>query len=177
MKSDLLSIRATEPEDLGAMFLFENNMDVWLYSETTRPYSKFTLSEYLKNAHDDIYTSKQLRLIIEKNELDGTRKVIGFIDLYDFDPTHRRAGIGILIGDENERRKGFATDALKLLISYAFETLNLHQLYCMVEESNKHSIRLFNKAGFTESGRLNEWLLHKGTWHPVLMMQLISRIS
>lgn len=175
MKSGNIALRAAEPSDLGIMYVFENNMDVWLYSETTRPYSSYTLSEYIKTAHDDIYATKQLRLVIELTDSDGVRKVIGFVDIYDFDPTHRRAGVGILIGDKDEREKGYATISLNMVIQYAFQVLNLRQLYCFIEESNINSIKLFSHSGFKTCGQLEDWLLSVGTWKSVKMMQLISR--
>lgn len=177
MRSGAISLRAPEPSDLGIMYLFENNMEVWLYSETSRPYSSYTIAEYIKTAHDDIYATKQLRLVIDLSDADGFKKVIGFIDIYDFDPTHRRAGVGILIGDEEERKKGYASIALQLVIQYAFQVLNLHQLYCLIEQANDHSIRLFTHAGFKDAGLLKDWLLTEGKWQHVMMMQLVSGIG
>jgi len=177
MKSDEILLRAPEPDDLGVMYLFENNTDVWIYSETNRPYSKFTLAEYIKTAHDDIYTARQLRFVIEKRSVDGSSKTIGFVDLYDFDPQHRRAGVGILIGDESERRRGFALATLKMLNDYAFNTLHIHQLYCIIENSNISSISLFQKAGYVKSCVLKDWILRKGEWQPATMMQLISPVG
>ena len=174
MQVGTISLRAPEPADLAIMYLFENNTDVWLYSETTRPYSRYTLEEYIKTAHDDIYTTKQLRFVIEKKERGVPSKAIGFVDLYDFDPTYWRVGIGILIGDEGERRKGYATTAIQLIKVYGFQTLNLHQLYCMVEESNKKSIALFERSGFNNAGMFRDWLLNNGTWQHVVFMQHFS---
>jgi len=174
MRSGNINLRAPEPGDLGLMYLYENNTDIWLYSETSRPFSKYTLEEYIKTAHDDIYATRQLRFVIEMAG-DKQNKAIGFVDLYDFDPMHRRAGVGILIGDETERRKGYAGAALKLLAEYAFQTLNLHQLYCLIESSHQHSLKLFSNAGFGKSAELTDWLLKKGSWCPVVMMQLIAK--
>lgn len=176
MQTGTIILRAPEPSDLGVMYAFENNTDVWLYSETTRPFSKYTLEEYIKTAHDDIYTTKQLRFVIEKKERGMTPKAIGFVDLYDFDPTHKRAGVGILIGDENERRKGYAASSIQLLIHYAFQTLHLHQLYCLVQDSNHMSIALFEKSGFKQTAVFKDWLFNNGKWHPVIFMQLFSAI-
>jgi diamine N-acetyltransferase len=174
MKTNDISLRAPEPDDLGIMYLFENNTDVWLYSETSRPYSKYTLAEYIKTAHDDIYTTRQLRFVIEKNNIPGASKAIGFVDLYDFDPLHRRAGVGILIGDESERKKGYASQALHLIAEYAFGVLNLHQLFCIIESSNDGSMHLFKKAGYRQAAKLDDWLLQKGEWRSAVMMQHFS---
>lgn len=98
---------------------------------------------------------------------------IGSIDLFDFDPFHKRAGIGILI-DEPFRRKGFALEALSLLTEYCFHTLNLHQIYCTIGDDNSESIKLFAKAGFVQCGIKKEWLCRNGSWTDELIFQLIN---
>lgn len=153
-------LRALEPEDLEFIYQVENDERVWEVSATQTPYSKFLIKQYLENAHQDIYEAKQLRLAIctTKNE------VIGLIDLYDFNPTHRRAGVGILILDEVERGKGYGTEALKLLIKYGKTHLHLHQMHAAIAEDNKISEDLFLKAGFKFIGQRKDWTIVNGTF-------------
>ena len=98
---------------------------------------------------------------------------IGTIDLFDFDPHNQRAGIGILI-QEKYRQKGFAAEALDLLLRYCFETLNLHQLYCNIAKFNTASINLFQQAGFEIKGEKKEWLLIDQKWVDEYFLQLIK---
>ena len=123
-----IRLRALEPEDLSFLFETENNEAFWEVSHTQTPFSKFVLKKYLENAHLDIYEAKQLRLIIEENT---SKKQVGAIDLFDFNPQHKRAGIGILIHTKHQQN-GFASEALQLLIDYCFSYLNLHQLYANI---------------------------------------------
>lgn len=74
------------------------------------------------------------------------------IDIFDFDFHNKRAGIGILIKNSKYRHKGYGTEALKLLLDYCFEHLNLHQLYCNISEDNEASIKLFKHHEFEEIG-------------------------
>ena len=83
MQDENILIRALEPEDLEYLYKWENDMDLWDVSDTLTPFSHFTLKKYIENAHVDIYTSKQLRLMITRVD---TQEPIGLIDLYDFDP-------------------------------------------------------------------------------------------
>ena len=93
LSGEKVSLRALEPSDLDLIYSWENNPDVWEISHTLVPFSKFVLTQYLKTQHLDIYTSKQLRLVVmDKNSL-----AIGLIDLFEFEPTHKRAGVGILV--------------------------------------------------------------------------------
>ncbi|SFS56833.1 diamine N-acetyltransferase [Zhouia amylolytica] len=153
LKGNKVFLRALEPSDIDFLYKLENDTTVWEVSETLSPYSKFVLEEYLANAHRDIYEVKQLRLAI--NTLK--KELIGFIDLFDFDPKNKRAGIGIIILNEANRGKGLGEEALRLLITYGFEHLGLHQVYCNIAESNKPSISLFKKLGFEEIGVKKDW--------------------
>lgn len=153
-KGKYIFLRALEPSDLNLLYQWENATSVWKISNTITPFSKYILEKYIENSHLDIYTTKQLRLVICKNN----NTPIGTIDLFDYDPYHLRAGIGILIANEKERKKGFADEALKILIDYCFSTLNLHQLFCNITSDNKTSIKLFVKHKFEISGVKKQWI-------------------
>jgi len=168
-----LLLRAPEPVDIDIIFNWENDMRIWHLGNTISPFSRFAIEQFVMNTDNDIFSSKQLRLMIDWHSSDDGTKTIGSIDLFDFDPLHKRAGIGILI-DESSRRKGFASEALNLLIEYCFTILNLHQLYCNIEERNTESIRLFTKAGFITCGNKKEWLFRDEEWTNELMLQLIN---
>ncbi len=134
-----IKLRAIEPADLEKLYEWENDDRVWFSSATTRPLSRKLLQLYIDSVND-IYTDKQVRLIIEKN---GTP--VGCLDLFDFEPLHQRAGVGIMI-DSDYEGKGFALLALSELQNYAFNQLGLHQLYCSIASGNSRSIALFEKA-------------------------------
>ena len=93
LKGKQIYLRALEQKDLNFLYELENNTEVWEVSGTITPFSKDVLQLYLDNAHRDIYDVKQLRLVICTNE----HKSVGLIDVFDFDPNHRRAGIGIIV--------------------------------------------------------------------------------
>lgn len=171
MKCDKISLRALEPEDLELLYKWENNVSYWLISNTFSPFSKYTLKRYLENSHKNIYETGQLRLMID---LVKEKKAIGTIDIFDFDPFHKRAGLGILIADEDERRKGYASMALKCLINYCFDTLQLHQIFCNILENNQESIDLFTRLGFKQTGIKKEWIKISGGYLDEYMFQMIN---
>lgn len=171
MKYDKIKLRALEPEDLELLYDWENDNSYWILSNTLTPFSKYTLKRYLKNSHKNIYETGQLRLMIELLE---DKKTIGAIDIFDFDSFHRRAGLGILIAVESERRKGYATMALKCLIDYCFKTLQLHQLYCNIMSNNCESIEMFKKLGFEQAGIKKDWIRTPDGYIDELLFQLFS---
>lgn len=170
MTGTLIRLRAPEPADIDALYAWENDMAVWQLSNTNAPYSRFAIEQYVLNTNQDIYAGKQLRLMIIPN--DDTDHAAGAIDLFDFDPLNRRAGVGILVL-KGERGKGYASEALGLLKDYCFNTLNMHQLYCHIAIDNEASIRLFTNAGFVISGTRKEWTWSATGWKDEIMMQLI----
>ena len=95
--------------------------------------------------------------------------------MFDFDPYHLRAGIGILIYSEENRKKGYATEALQLLINYSFHYLGLHQLYCNIASDNMKSIKLFTKVGFIIVGEKKDWIKTPSKWINEYLLQLINK--
>lgn len=170
LKGKLVYLRALEPEDLQFLYEVENNAEIWEISGTLVPYSRNVLKSYLDNAHRDIYDVKQLRLCI-CNRQD---KCIGFIDLFDFNPNHKRAGVGIVIADKAERMKGAASEALEILTGYSFKILGLRQLFANVAEDNQASIVLFNKSGFEQIGVKKDWIRSGNGFKNELMFQKIN---
>lgn len=171
LKGRNLYLRALEPEDLEFVHGIENDEAIWNVSNTQTPYSKFLIRQYLENAHQDIYEAKQLRLAICKNNSD---EAIGLIDLFDFDPRNKRAGIGIVIQNLAERGHGYGAESLELLINYSFNHLNLHQLYANIGLENETSIKLFTTFGFQKCGVKKDWNLIENTYQDEALFQLIN---
>ncbi|MCB0485139.1 MAG: GNAT family N-acetyltransferase [Flavobacteriaceae bacterium] len=164
-------LRALEPEDIELLYTIENDSTFWEVSSTQTPYSRHLLTQYLANAHLDIYEAKQLRLVITEIK---SNKAVGIIDLFDFNPQHKRAGIGILL-IESEQGKGYASEALKLLIDYSFNQLDLHQLFANITTDNHKSLQLFKKYHFAEVGVKKEWIYTNGVYKDEILFQLIKK--
>jgi diamine N-acetyltransferase len=161
-------LRALEPTDLEFLYSLENDTTVWHVGNTLTPYSRHVLEQYLENATLDIYTVKQLRLVICNLE----HQAVGAIDLFDFDPLHRRAGIGVVVMAPH-RGNGHAGEALQLLLDYCQNTLHLHQVYCTVTATNLASINLFQKADFEKVGLRKDWLKTTDGWQDVVEFQKV----
>jgi diamine N-acetyltransferase len=174
MKYEEIRLRALEPEDLELLYEWENNDSNWVISNTIAPFSRFTLKRYLENSHRSIYETGQLRLMIDIIE---NKETIGTIDLFDFDPFHKRAGVGILIASENHRRKGYASMALTCLSNYCFRTLHLHQLYCNIHSTNTESMALFQKQGFVQTGIKKDWLCDSEGYYDEHIYQMINPLQ
>ena len=171
LTSDRITLRAPEPEDLDAFYRWENDTALWAVGCAVEPYSRYALRQYIATADHDIYARRQLRLMVGRR---AARMVGGVFDLVDFDPTHQRAGVGLLI-DRAFQRQGFAAEALNLLVDYAFGVLHLKQLYAHVPTDNAACLALFDRAtAFTHTATLRSWLQRHDTYVDVELWQLIN---
>lgn len=173
LKGTQIYLRALELSDLDFLYQLENDTHVWEMSNTIAPYSKKVLRMYLDNAHRDIYEVKQLRLCITTN----TEEVVGLIDLFDFDPKNRRAGMGIVVLDAANRNKGIGAEAISLLCEYAFDVLDLNQIYANIIADNAPSLALFEKLGFVKAGIKKQWVRTKDGFKDELLYQKMKNVS
>ena len=160
-------LRAIEPEDLDMLYTIENDTSMWNVGTTSVPYSRYTLYEYIATSKNDIYTDRQVRMMIEND----AHEVVGIVDLTNFEPKHMRAEIGIVIINKF-RKQGLAQATIRKIKEYSLNVLHLHQLYAYVDKDNSQSIRLFEKCGFKRSAELKDWLSYGKTYHNALLMQL-----
>ncbi len=165
-------MRAVEPQDLDLLYEWENDTELWSSGASSEPYSRYVLKQYIAESNKDVYEKKQLRFMIERSD----KTVVGIIDLFDFDPFHSRAAVGILIGKEHHRQ-GYASEALELLIGYAQDFLNIHQLYAHITNTNKPSLRLFEKLKFQHTATLQSWIRQGDEYIDVCVFQKSENIS
>lgn len=159
------TLRAMEPEDLDLLYRIENDKTLWDIGTTSVPYSRYTLHEYIAQTSGDIYTDRQVRLMIES---EG--KTVGIADIVNFDPKHKRAELGLVI-ECPYRRQGYASAALSELCEYAVSQLHLHQLYVCIAAKNQPSINLFGKFGFVKTATLTDWLFDGRNYEDAVVMQ------
>ena len=172
LENDAVRLRALEPNDVDLLYVWENDMDVWRVSTTIAPISRKALADYIKHSGLDIYQAKQLRLVIE--DKGDSLTSVGLIDLFNFDPFHRRAEVGLLVARQSDRHRGYATNALMLMEEYALGFLGLHQLYSNVASSNAVCLSLFAKLGYTEAGVKRDWRRTAQGWDDEVMLQRVK---
>lgn len=165
IKGDKIDLRTLEPEDIDFLLAMENDPSHWKVSGTMVPFSRKILTDYINTAQD-LYTHRQIRFVV----VSKNHQLIGLIDLFDYDPLHLRAGVGILIAPK-ERQQGYAHEALKLILDYAGNILQLRCIHSQINEENQPSIRLFENAGFYQSGRLKDWINTGEGWSDILVYQ------
>ena len=158
-----LQLRKIEPSDLPFLYQWENDATMWADSDTHNPLSRHDLHQYIENTTGDIYRDGQLRLIIEDSQLSTlnsqlSTKIVGCIDLFDFDARNRKAAIGMYIAPD-ARGKGVGKQAVQLLLDYAFNFLHLRMVYAIISVNNVACSRLYEQMDFLPSSPLRAWTL------------------
>lgn len=167
LSNQQITLRALEPEDLDLLYHWENNSEVWKVSNTHTPMSKFILANYIKSSDADIWEKKELRLVVENKE----QEAVGTIEVFDFDPYHQRAGLGIIIFKKADRRNGTASAAIQLILEYLKSEIGVHQVYVNIAADNSPSIQLFEQLNFQEIGIKKQWLKRPNSWVDEIMYQ------
>ncbi len=167
----MITLRAPDQTDVDSIFLWENDPGFNESLPQSAPLSRYQVWEYIKNYQADPFSTRELRMMINDESLNA---VVGHIDMFDFDPVNRRAGVGIYI-DESRRRQGYAKEALEMFEAYVIRTLGMHQLWAYVAIDNDASKALFTGAGFKPAGRLRSWLRRKTEYADALIFQKLFK--
>ncbi len=91
------------------------------------------------------------------------------------DHMHRRAEVGLCIGEPDLWDRGLGTDMLRTLLAYGFDYLNLHRVSLRVFAENMRALHAYERLGFVHEGRFREAEWRHGKWHDLLLMSILSR--
>ncbi len=167
LRNKSIYLRAVEKDDATRLLLWENDPKHWKVTGTEVLFSLQGILDYIDQAQH-FRQHGQIRMMICLNE---TKETIGCIDLYQADFKHRRAAVGILIGEEKHKKNGYAMESLETLIEYSIQIVDLHNLYCSIHADNQASIQLFEKAGFELVGTRKDWYYEQHEWIDELLYQ------
>ena len=163
-----ITLRAIEPEDLDLLYRIENDKEMWNVSTSNVPYSRYLLHDYVASCKNDIYTDRQVRMMVENSE----GEVVGVADLVNFDPANCRAEVGLIVLNRY-RQQGYGAAILESLADYARRILHLHQLYAYVDGLNVASLRLFEKAGYQVCAKIPDWLFDGAKYRDSVLLQYV----
>jgi len=169
MPGDRIYLRKVSPDDVNEAYCR------WMNDPTTNrflesrfyPHSIETLREYVVNKQGDNLNA--FFAIVLKNR----DRHIGNIKLGPVDPNHRLADIGILIGEKDCWGKGYASEAISLIVDYAFNILNLHKVTAGCYAPNKGAIRAFEKTGFVQEGVRKVHCFFEGAYVDDVLLGLV----
>lgn len=144
MKSDLVHLRPVQITDQALVYHWENNPEIWAVSERDAPYSQSEIQDLIASSMN-FEETKQMRWIILETD---TSRPIGAVDVFQGERSEGAVGMGILIANQADRRKGYAEQAILRAIQMASQSWGLHTFWATIHETNLASIGLFSKCGF-----------------------------
>ena len=103
--------------------------------------------------------------------------LLGNVGLTKIDYKNGKASLGIFIGEEENLSKGYGSEAIKLILNFAFNEIRLHSVYLTVFANNHRAIKAYTKCGFQEFGRRHEAIYHDGKYHDLVYMEIINKNS
>jgi len=106
-------------------------------------------------------------------DVDGAH--IGNIGLHKIDRVHRKAEVGIVIGESSFWSKGFGTEAMRIALRYAFGALGLNKVSLDVLEYNDRAIQTYERLGFSREGVHREDVYKDGRFIDVIRMSILGR--
>ncbi len=98
---------------------------------------------------------------------------IGNTGLHRATPENRTADLGIMIGEKDCWGQGYGTDAVRTLLRFGFEEMNLNRVALTVYDFNERAIASYRKCGFIEEGRLRQGVYQRGRYIDVLLMSVL----
>lgn len=145
---DSIYLRPVLPRDLRTILEWENNPEFWPVTGVPGPFSEDDIREFIRNS-TNIFQDHQMRWMICSKRDD---QPIGALDLFEYNSTSQSVGVGILIADEHNRKRGFAYQTLTIFAKFATDSLRLKTLNCLIHADNQASVQLFEKSGFKANG-------------------------
>lgn len=101
-------------------------------------------------------------------------KLIGTVSLEKVDNINRTATLGIFIGDKEYRSKGYGTEAIRLILDFGFNYMNLNNIDLQVMSFNERAIKCYEKCGFKEYGRRKQSVFINGKYYDKIYMEVLA---
>ena len=121
---------------------------------------------YFEKSIEDTYQF----FIVTKDE----DKLIGTISLNKIDLVNRVSTLGIFIGDKGYRDKGYGTEAIRLLLDFGFNYLNLNNIKLDLISFNERALKCYKKCGFKEYGRRRQSIFINGEYYDTIEMDILA---
>lgn len=166
-------LRPLDMDDMETFYAWFNNPELRQYLLLPYPITKLGEKEFLEKMMKD-QDNVVLSIVVKKND-----RLIGNIGLHQLNSpvnkVSRKAMLGIAIGDLEEASKGFGTEAIRLMLDYGFNSLNLHRVELMVVDYNKRARKAYKNIGFVEEGVKREAVFIDGKYHDTIMMGILKK--
>jgi RimJ/RimL family protein N-acetyltransferase len=168
LESTNVYLRPVEKEDMELIYKALQNPEVRRLTGSKRVFTRPQLDQYFERISSDSSRVDFTICLKENNE------PIGDIALMDISQSNRSAVTRIAINEEVHYGKGYGTEAMKLMLDFAFGVLNLHRVQLDVYSYNERAIKSYEKAGFKVEGRIRDELYYNHAYHDSIIMGILE---
>lgn len=166
MKGNKIILRPIRKSDLQILNKWKNLESVFMYlGGGYSPVSEDQQEKWMDSIIDLTGNNRRF-MIVDEND-----KPIGMVGLYDISWIHRNCEIGVYIGEAEARGKGYASEACKVIESYAYEYLNLRKIKAKANSENVNALKLWKKLGYTVVGEYKQERYVKGRYCDVTLLE------
>ncbi|HRF93714.1 MAG TPA: GNAT family protein [Aggregatilineales bacterium] len=172
LKGEKVRLGALNKDDLPTYQKWFSNSEFQrlLNSDPAMPKTLDSITTWYESASKN----KDDEYVFGIRALDDDR-LLGNCSIFDMSHNSHNAIVGIYIGEPSEWGKGYGSDAMNVLVRFAFMDLNLHRLELNVFSYNPRAIKSYEKIGFVREGVLRETLYRDGTYHDIHVMGILRR--
>ncbi|HEY7312846.1 MAG TPA: GNAT family protein [Gemmataceae bacterium] len=160
-------LRPLDLEDVPVLTTWLNDPEVRRHLLIHRPLSRMAEETFLRKLSES-ESEFVLGIVVREPE-----QFIGVTGLRHIDVRNRHAEFGIAIGEKTAWGSGYGTEATRLIVRYAFETLNFNRIWLHVGEDNERAVRVYEKVGFRTEGRLRQDMFRDGRYWDSLVMAVL----
>lgn len=165
---DKIYLRKMEIDDTDNIIRWRNNKRVFRNFIYQKPFTRESHLNWIENV---INTGSAVQFIICEKEND---RCVGSVYFRDISAEHKKAEYGIFIGEDDAVSKGYGSEAARLALSYAFETMKLHKVMLRVFADNPGAIRSYEKAGFEKEAYLKDEVCIEGKFRDMILMGILN---
>jgi RimJ/RimL family protein N-acetyltransferase len=155
--------------DAPLLFEWINDRELMLFNAAYRPTHEASHLEWVRGL------AGRRDLVAFAVRTVPAKRLIGVCQLIGIDPVHRRADLQIRMGDDRTRGRGLGLEAVRLLLAFGFNDLNLHRISLQVFATNARAVKTYERAGFREEGRQRDAMYLDGRFVDVLTMAILDR--
>lgn len=162
-----ICLRPIDMDDLERFFRWFNDEKLRRFLLLPFPTTRMGERAFIRKMQE-LKDGVVLSIIVRKGG-----RLIGNVSLFKLQSVHRSAELGIAIADLSQASKGYGTEALRLMLDYAFGTLNLNRVELSVHDFNRRALAAYRKAGFVEEGRKRQSYYCDGKYHDDIVMGIL----
>ncbi|MFX0059482.1 MAG: GNAT family N-acetyltransferase [Candidatus Hodarchaeota archaeon] len=170
LKGERVSLKPLEKKYIEQFLKWFNDPEITQYLLMYRPLTSMEEEEWfneLKNKPNEVYFA------IVINDKYNKEKLIGNCGIRGINSKDRVGNYGIVIGEKDYQGMGYGTEAMRLLVDYGFNTLNLNRVELSTFSFNSRAYKSYLKVGFVEEGRKRQAVYKNGEYHDEIMFSIL----